>query len=335
MLTLYTKYKVEPERFQYEDIFRSRSEDALERIEFLYQDLECQYHLVQAAPRSHPNVPGLTPVGFAKWIISNILAYPDPEARRLHAIMSALPINADGPLLDGKPERLPRQLSRHLFPASHDKKVRKILDEAVWDCLEDVAPPLPSIPRARPGPSQDLARVPEANTHARRPGGGPRRPAPVPHRRTYDRGSHRVEPHPARLPRANSDAGASLPRHRDLPPPPMGRHSVPRRQRSPAPTNRYSASLPAISQHHVASPSPLSQPTSAYDIRGSDANYGVCSGRGSDSRDGSPRSPGLSRRGGAGAGADRGPTWEEVYSRRGSSGGRVSSVDAEPHRSSR
>ncbi|GJC82590.1 hypothetical protein ColLi_05428 [Colletotrichum liriopes] len=335
MLTLYTKYKVEPERFQYEDIFRPRSEDALERIEFLYQDLDCQYHLIQAAPGSHPNVPGLTPVGFAKWIISNILAYPDPEARRLHAIMSALPINADGPLLDGKPERLPRQLSRHLFPASHDKKVRKILDEAVWDCLEDVAPPLPSIPRARPGPSQDLARVPEANTHARRPGGDPRRPAPVPHRRTYDRGSHRVEPHPARLPRANSDAGASLPRHRDLPPPPMGRHSVPQRQRSPAPTNRYSASLPAISQHHVASPPPLSQPTSAYDIRGSDANYGVYSGRGSDSRDGSPRSPGLSRRGGAGAGADRGPTWEEVYSRKASSGGRVSSVDAGPHRSSR
>ncbi|GKT86953.1 hydroxyproline-rich glycoprotein DZ-HRGP [Colletotrichum tofieldiae] len=300
MLTLYTKYKVEPERFQYEDIFRSRSEDALERIEFLYQDLECQYHLVQAAPRSHPNVPGLTPVGFAKWIISNILAYPDPEARRLHAIMSALPINADGPLLNGKPERLPRQLSRHLFPASHDKKVRKILDEAVWDCLEDVAPPLPSIPRARPGPSQDLARVPEANTHARRPGGGPRRPAPVPHRRTYDRGSHRVEPHPARLPRANSDAGASLPRH------------PPRR-----------VSVAAVAAHlGVRYP-------------GSDANYGVCSGRGSDSRDRSPRSPGLSRRGGAGAGADRGPTWEEVYSRKGSSGGRVSSVDAEPHRSSR
>ncbi|KAJ3950631.1 uncharacterized protein N0V96_001781 [Colletotrichum fioriniae] len=213
MLMLYTKYKVEPERFQYEGL---GPKDALERIEFLYQDLDCQYHLVQAAPRSHPNIPGLTPAGFAKWMISNILAYPDLEARRLHAIMTALPINADGPLLNDKPERLPRQLSRHLFPEIHDKKVRKITDEAMWDCLEDVAPPLPSIPKSRPAPlPQDVTRLPEANTHTRRSGSDlPKRPASLPHRsRTYDRGAHRVEPHPARLPRANSDAGVSLPRH--------------------------------------------------------------------------------------------------------------------------
>ncbi|GJD01804.1 hypothetical protein ColKHC_10629 [Colletotrichum higginsianum] len=332
MLALYSKYRIEPEKFEYEVIFRSRSDDALKRIEFLYQDLDCQYHLVQAAPRSHPHVPGLTPVGFAKWMISNILAYPDPEARRLHAVMSALPVNADGPLLDGKPERLPRQLSRHLFPESHDRKLRKILDEAVWDCLEDVAPPLPSIPRARPF---------EANTHTRRSGGESRRPAPVPYRKTYDRESYRVEPHPSRLLRANSDAGASLPRHRDLPPPPMGRHSDPPRQRSPSPTNRYSASLPTISQHHhhqAGSPSSSSQLTPAY-IRGSEANYGVYPGRdGRDQglRDESPRSPGLGRRGGTSLGSDRGPTWEDVYSRKeSSSGGRVSSTDAASHRSSR
>ncbi|KAK1720054.1 hypothetical protein BDP67DRAFT_574331 [Colletotrichum lupini] len=345
MLMLYTKYKVEPERFRYEDIFKSRSKDALERIEFLYQDLDCQYHLVQAAPRSHPNIPGLTPAGFAKWMISNILAYPDPEARRLHAIMTALPINADGPLLNGKPERLPRQLSRHLFPETHDMKVRKIIDEAMWDCLEDVAPPLPSIPKSRPAPPpQDVTRLPEANTHTRRSGSDlPKRPASLPHRsRTYDRGAHRVEPHPARLPRANSDAGVSLPRHRDLPPPPVGRHSTSsQRQRSPPPTNRYTASLPSISQHHAsggggaASPSP-----SSYDIRGgADANYGVYSGRdrdghrGSESRDESPRSPGNGRRGGGGG--DRGPTWEDVYSRKGSAGGRGSSVDGGSHRSFR
>ncbi|KAJ0162241.1 hypothetical protein CTA2_4870 [Colletotrichum tanaceti] len=341
MLSLYSKYRVEPEKFEYEEIFKSRSDDALKRVEFLYQDLDCQYHLVQAAPRSHPNVPGLTPIGFAKWMISNILAYPDPEARRLHAVMSALPVNADGPLLDGKPERLPRQLSRHLFPESHDRKLRRILDEAVWDCLEDIAPPLPSIPRARPS---------EANTHTRRSGGASWRPVPVSHRKTYDRGSSRFEPHSARLLRTNSDAGGSLPRHRDLPPPPMGRHSDPPRQRSPAPSNRYSASLPTISQHQhhagsLSSPSPSPSPSSssqlnhAYDIRGSEANYGVYpgrDGRGQGSRDESPRSPGLGRRGGARPGPDRGPTWEDVYSRKeSSSGGRVSSTGAASHRSSR
>ncbi|KAK1596128.1 uncharacterized protein LY79DRAFT_667609 [Colletotrichum navitas] len=339
MLALYTRYRIEPEKFPYEDIFKERSEDALKRIEFLYQDLGCPYHLVQAAPRSHPSVPGLTPAGFAKWMVSNILAYPESEARRLHAIVSALPVDADGPLLEGKPERLPRQLSRHLLPGTHDNKVRKILNEAVWDCLEDAAPSLPPTSRA--------ARVSEADAHStRRPSTGaddPKHPAPVPHRKTYDRGDegpHRHEPHPARLSRHNSDTGASLPRHRNLSPPPARRLSaVHQTQRSPAPANRYSASLPAIPQHHVAPPSPLSQRPSAYDERGSDADYGVYSGhrdgRGSDSRDESPRSPGIGRRSGTGAGSGRRPTWEEVHVRKGSSGGIVSSVDAGPHRSSR
>ncbi|EFQ30097.1 uncharacterized protein GLRG_05241 [Colletotrichum graminicola M1.001] len=256
MFTLYTRYRIEPEKFPYEDIFKERSEDALKRIEFLYQDLGCPYHLVQAAPRSHPSVPGLTPAGFAKWMVSNILAYPESEARRLHAIVSALPVDADGPLLEGKPERLPRQLSRHLLPRTHDNKVRKILNEAVWDCLEDAAPSLP--------PTSRTARVSEAAAHStRRPSTGaddPRDPAPAPHRTTYGE-------------------------------------------------------------------------------RGSDVDYGVYSGhrdgRGSDSRDESPRSPGIGRRSGAGAGSGRRPTWEEMHIRKGSSGGMVSSVDAGPHRSCR
>ncbi|KAK2047434.1 hypothetical protein LZ31DRAFT_135186 [Colletotrichum somersetense] len=323
MLTLYTRYKIEPEKFPYEEIFRVRSEDALKRIEFLYQDLDCPYHLIQAAPRSHPNTPGLTPAGFAKWMISNILAYPDPEARRLHAIVSALPVNADGPLLDGRPERLPRQLSRRLLPGIHDNKVRKILNEAMWDCLEDATPPLPPTTRVaatRPSTSQDLARVPEADAHSiRRPstaGGDQIRTAHAPYRKTYDREGdpHRHEPHP------NLDTSASIPRHRD-PLPPAGRLSaVPPRQRSPAPANRYSASLPAIPQR-----------PSDYNDRGSDAAYGVYSGhrdsRGSGSRDESPRTPGISRRGGTVAGAGRRPSSEEVHVRKGSLGGTVSSID--------
>ncbi|OLN92092.1 hypothetical protein CCHL11_01566 [Colletotrichum chlorophyti] len=322
MLALYTKYKVEPERFQYEDVFRSRSKDALERIEFLYQDLDCQYHLLQAAPRSRPSIPGLTPIGFAKWMINNILAYPDIEAKRLHDIISELPVNADGPLAEGKAERLPKQLSRHLFPEYHDKKLRRILDEAMWDCLdEDITSPLPAIPRAKQIPTQEAARVPEANTHFRRSSEDRKRPVPIPDRsRTYDRGSHRADPHPPRLlPRSNSDAGSSLRRHRDLPPPPVGRHSIPQRQRSPPLVNRYSASLPALPQHLVVS-SPEAQPTQ--NLRGGEGNYGVYSGREGregrePERDESPRSSGLGRRG---PGADRRLTWEDVYSRKGASG---------------
>ncbi|KAF4836689.1 hypothetical protein CGCTS75_v001901 [Colletotrichum tropicale] len=329
MLCLYTKYKIEPERFQYEDIFCSRSKDALERIEYLYQDLDCQYHLVQstANPNPKPNVPALTPIGFAKWMVSNILAYPDPEARRLHTIMSSLPINADGALVDGKAERLPKQLSRHLFPEHHDKKTRSILDEAMLDCLEDAAPPLPSIPRSRPSPSDN--RPVEANIHSRRMFDDRKRPNLMAQQRsrTYDRGTN---PQLARLPRANSDAGASVPRHRDLSPPPMGRHSgsgSSQRRRSPPPVNRYSASLPAISQVPSSSSSHFSSSLSS-DVRGGEGNYGVYSGRDKgDDRDESPRSPGLGRRS---VGGDRGPTWEDMYSRSGRG-----SLDASSSRSFR
>lgn len=241
--------------------------------------------------------------------------------------MSTLPINADGSLVDGKAERLPKQLSRHLFPEDHDKKVRQILDEAVWDCLEDATPPLPSIPRARSSPSDK--RPTEANTQSRRSVDARQRPGPMPHRsRTYDRGSTRIEPHPTRLSRAISDAG-SMPRHRDLPPPPMGRYPTTQRQRSPPPVNRYSASLPAISQH-LPSPGPSARsPSFSSDIRGGEGNYGVYSGRErSDERDESPRSPGFGRRG---TGSDRGPTWEEMCAR----SGRGGSVDAGSQRSFR
>ncbi|KAL0940932.1 uncharacterized protein CTRU02_203695 [Colletotrichum truncatum] len=313
MLAFYTKYKVEPERFQYEDIFRSCSTDALERIEFLYQDLDCQYYLTQSNPRLRPNVPSLTPDGFAKWMVSNILAYPDPESRRLHAITSSLPLNADSPIVNGKDsktERLPRQLSRHLFPEQHDKKVRKILDEAIWDCLEDATPPLPSIPHATRPRSESLTGV-----HLRQPTDDWKRPRAPPYSsRTYDRRTAGTDSLPARLPRSNSDAGSSGSRHRDLPPPPIGRYSLPQRQRSPPPMNRYSSSLPVIPHHAVSSTSSAHSAALSSNTRENEGNYGMYSRQagGRRPRDESPRSPGFGRRC---LGGDRGPTWEEVYSR--------------------
>jgi hypothetical protein len=113
-------------------IFRERSRPAYEAIANLYHDLGCEYHLVSLDSRSRPNTPGLTAEGFTKWFVINIRAYPDEEANRLAKIASALPINADS-LLDGKSERLPKQISRHLLPAKSDWKARQLLDEAVED----------------------------------------------------------------------------------------------------------------------------------------------------------------------------------------------------------
>jgi hypothetical protein len=39
-----------------------------------------------------------------------ILAHPDEEWRRLQKVVEAMPIDADGDLVDGKPERLPKQI---------------------------------------------------------------------------------------------------------------------------------------------------------------------------------------------------------------------------------
>jgi len=49
-----------------------------------------------------------------------ILAYPEEEWRRLEKVVTAMPIDADGDLVDGKPERLPKQIvsSLELTPSN-------------------------------------------------------------------------------------------------------------------------------------------------------------------------------------------------------------------------
>jgi hypothetical protein len=49
-----------------------------------------------------------------------------------------MPIDADGKMVDGKPERLPKQISRHLLPGREDRKSRKLLSNAVADFLDDM-----------------------------------------------------------------------------------------------------------------------------------------------------------------------------------------------------
>lgn len=84
-------------------------------------------------PGKDPAVPALTPVGFAQWTTIRILSYPDEEARRLEKVVQALPIDADGSIVDGKPERLPKQISRCLFPPSEDGRYRSWIRGAISD----------------------------------------------------------------------------------------------------------------------------------------------------------------------------------------------------------
>ncbi|KAK7748047.1 hypothetical protein SLS53_001299 [Cytospora paraplurivora] len=137
MAAFYSHHRLDKEAFPLATLFRSRPNDLNEALAGLYQDLGCQYFLVPPDSRSRPTVPGLTPTGFAHWLVTMIQAYPDEEAKRLDKIVSALPIEADS-LLDGKPERLPKQISRYLLPEKPLRKSQKLVDEAMRDFMEDV-----------------------------------------------------------------------------------------------------------------------------------------------------------------------------------------------------
>lgn len=121
---------------------------------------------MQDDTRSAPFIPSLTPVGFAQWMTLHILAYPDEEARRLDKVVLAMPIDADGDLVDGKPERLPKQISRYLLPARPDPKSRKLLDNAMNDYLADLGSS--SRRKASITSSPSLGRRP-STTQSRRP----------------------------------------------------------------------------------------------------------------------------------------------------------------------
>lgn len=137
MAAFYSHHRLEKETFPFTALFRARSKDFNGALESLYEDLGCQYFLVQADDRSRHCVPALTPQGFMQWLITMIQAYPDEEAKRLDKVVSALPIEADS-LLDGKPERLPKQISRYLLPPEPIRKTKRLVDDAMNDFREDI-----------------------------------------------------------------------------------------------------------------------------------------------------------------------------------------------------
>ncbi|KAG4426467.1 hypothetical protein IFR04_000349 [Cadophora malorum] len=135
MAAYYAAHTLDKEPHPLLTIFRAHSNEHISR---LYQDLGCQHHLVQEDSHSAPIIPALTPVGFAHWMTINILAYPDEESERLAKVVIAMPIDADGDLVDGKPERLPKQISRHLLPDREDRSYRKLLESAIENFLDDL-----------------------------------------------------------------------------------------------------------------------------------------------------------------------------------------------------
>ncbi|KAG9248160.1 hypothetical protein BJ878DRAFT_76181 [Calycina marina] len=135
MAAFYAKNDLSKEVQPCLSIFRAQSN---EQISKLYQDLGCEHHLVQETASSAPVVPALTPLGFSQWMSLHILAYPNEEAKRLEKVVLAMPINADGEMVDGRPERLPKQISRHLLPEKEDLTSKKLIESSIQIFFEDL-----------------------------------------------------------------------------------------------------------------------------------------------------------------------------------------------------
>lgn len=93
----------------------------------MYRELSCQHHLVQERHDERPDIPGLTPVGFQRWVTLLIQAHPDEEYERLQKAVLDMPISNP----DEKSERFPKEISRRLFPRIGDRMVCERLDDAI------------------------------------------------------------------------------------------------------------------------------------------------------------------------------------------------------------
>lgn len=239
------------------DIFDARSRTAYDNLENLYQDLHCNYWLVSSRPgsKSTPCVPALTPAGFADWMIQQIQAFPDQEAKRLNRVIAELPIEADGQ--DGKSERLPKQLSRHLLPADRDRGIHQDVVTAANNWL--VSAGFINPPRRRDSfrDSQDKTyrssrksmdfgdrdiivsrHAPESDFRGAHGSSGHRRKSRDSYSRPGDRVYHRSGPSNRHVSRTHSE---QMVRHPREPSPPTHR-----RTRSPVSNNRYRSSAQSL-----------------------------------------------------------------------------------------
>ena len=93
----------------------------------MYRDLSCHHHLVQERYDERPDIPGLTPVGFERWVTLLIQAHPEEEFERLQKAVLEMPISNP----DDKKERFPKEISRRLFPGHGDTSIRDRIEDSI------------------------------------------------------------------------------------------------------------------------------------------------------------------------------------------------------------
>ena len=103
-------------------------DDMTSSISRLFRDpsIQVQHHLVQAGLDARPEIPGMTPFGFASWMTLLIKAHPDHEHERLGKVLKVMAIN--------HPEdkvRFPAGITRRLFPKEGNINVATRLLELI------------------------------------------------------------------------------------------------------------------------------------------------------------------------------------------------------------
>lgn len=243
-----------------QDIFRNRQDVSPTKLAELYQQLACEYYLVPADPKARPTVPGLTLTGWARWMTLAMRAYPNEEAQRLAKAVSALPINADSPL-DGKPERLPKQLSRRLLPEKADRQARMLFDAALKGHLEATRPASPTTnPTPTPTSQSAPSSRPQSPRSRYRPAGLPSPPASQagddrddhhPHPNSRRRSSYREHSGSARTYEPNTNTTSPTAARRDAAGP-AAPPSSPVSSRPPSTSRRTSPLPPSHHRHSVS-----------------------------------------------------------------------------------
>ncbi|EFE38454.1 conserved hypothetical protein [Trichophyton verrucosum HKI 0517] len=116
----YRDHRVSSDSYPWQDIFDNRTSS----ISRLFRSLSIEHHLVQDQLDERPDIPGLTPRGFERWMSMMIQAHPEREFERVKNIVQNIPITNP----DDRTERFPKELRRKLFPQLPDYDIKETLD---------------------------------------------------------------------------------------------------------------------------------------------------------------------------------------------------------------
>ncbi|RMZ85284.1 hypothetical protein DV738_g350, partial [Chaetothyriales sp. CBS 135597] len=125
MQRYYEETKLDNDTYPWQVIFDDRTSS----ISRMFREISAQHHLVQPHGKENerPDVPGLTPRGFATWATLLIRAHPSQEFERLAKTARDMPIsNPDDPK-----ERFPKEISRRLFPEHSNETIAARLQRAI------------------------------------------------------------------------------------------------------------------------------------------------------------------------------------------------------------